>query len=198
MDAVDLGQISKSLEHRVSQLSFRGKSALFGVCGYAFLPVLRQVEERFMRRWTFPDAESALHVSREFAVGVASARDNHELRNRILEAVPNGHELDSPWSTYAIDASICIDAALVAASADLHASFKPSWIYYALEPLAEALSPIGYELDPVLFSTGGRLYEAVSFLGNAISELSAIDDISDEVYEGLLREAVVISPLSEV
>jgi hypothetical protein len=170
MAVVDLGQISKPLEGQLSQLSLRGKATLFGVCGYALLPMLREVEERFMRRWTFPDAERALLVSKEFAVGEVPAQDNRELRDRILESVPNGHDLDSPWSTYAIDASVCIDAAIVAASADLQALFRPSWLYYVLEPLAVTLSPNSYELAPALLSKGSRLSVAVDFLGKSISE----------------------------
>ncbi|GIH03512.1 hypothetical protein Rhe02_15790 [Rhizocola hellebori] len=162
------------------------------------LPILQEVEEHFMRRWTFPDAERALLMSREFAVGAAPARDNRELRDRMLASVPSGHDLDSPWSTYVIDVSLCIDAALVAASADLHALFKPSWIYYVLEPLAEALSPNGYELEPELLGNGGRLSLAVDFLSNAISDLSRRAEVSDEMYEGLLRGAAVINPHSEV
>jgi hypothetical protein len=198
MNAVDLGQVSKALEGQLSQLSLRGKAALFGVCGSVLLPMLREVEERFMRRWTFPDAEGALLISREFAIGAAPAQENRELRDRILESVPNGHDLDSPWSTYAIDALVCIDAALVAASADLQALFKPSWLYYVLEPLAVTLSPDGYELAPALLAKGGRLSVAVDFLAEAISELSGIGEVSDEGYEGLLRGAVVISPHSGV
>lgn len=198
MDIGDLGRISRSLEGQLSHLSFQGKAALFGVCGYALLPSLREVEERFMRRWTFPDSEMALLISRRYAVGAVPAQENRELRDRILESVPSGHELDSPWSTYVLDASICIDAALVAASADLQALFKPSWLYYAIEPLAVALSPCSYELPQALVSKGGKISIAVEFLGNAISELSQLGKVPDEIYERLLCEAAVIRPPSEV
>ncbi|MFD0730492.1 hypothetical protein [Planotetraspora mira] len=196
LNPVDLGQISKPLEDQLSGLSLQGNATLFGVCGYALLPILREVEERFMRQWTFPDTERALLISREFALGDAPAQHNRELRDRLLESVPNGHELDSPWSTHATDALICIDAALVAASEDLQDFFEPSWIYYVLEPLAVSLSPNSYDLPPALLSKGGRISAAVDFLSRAISELSKVGDVSDEMYEGLLRSAVAIRPHS--
>lgn len=197
MNEFDLSQFTQPLEGQLTELSFRCKAALFGVCGYALLPTLRLIEERFMHRWTFPDAERALLMSRAFSVGASPVCDCNALRDRILRSVPNGHDLDSPWSTYAIDASVCIDAALVASSVDLHCQFMPSWLYYVLEPLAVALSPSGYGLAPELLAAGGRLAVAVDFLADAISELSGIDKVTDKQYETLLRSAAVISPLSE-
>ncbi|MER7169637.1 hypothetical protein ABT336_26735 [Micromonospora sp. NPDC000207] len=170
MKPLDLAEISEPLQDQLSGLPIEGKAAFFGVCGGALLPLLREVERRFDRIWMFPEAEGALSIARSFAVGVAPARTNHELRERVLESVPNGHDMDSPWSTYAMDALVCIDAALVAASVDLQHLFKSSWLYYSLEPLVVTLSPIGYDIPPSLMTEGARLSLAVGFMSGLISK----------------------------
>jgi hypothetical protein len=116
MNLDELDSISATLAESVSVVSFRGKAALFAACGDALAPLLHEVELRTVGRWLFPDVSEALDISEKYAVGTIVEGDYRHLRERLIASAPNGHELDSPWSTYAQDVLICLDAALVASS----------------------------------------------------------------------------------
>ena len=68
----------------VDSLSPRGKAVIFGVCGRALAPLLRQVEKRSEGRFTVPDLDVALDLIQAFATGSAEAADYSELR-AVLE-----------------------------------------------------------------------------------------------------------------
>lgn len=200
MTDFDLDSTIESLSNSISHLSMRAKAALFGVCGEVLSPLLDEVERRTSSKWTFPDARSALDAVASFATGRAEQSDHQELRQRLFASGPHGHELDSPWSTYAQDAITCIDAALVASSTSGDQDFRPMWIQFALEPLVASLDARGYDVEYSPVSIGGNPLQmeldlAVDFLRSAISKLSGSTAITTLDYSQLTREAQVIVPI---
>lgn len=176
----------------------RSTATLFGACAEALVPLLDEVERRTSGKWTFPAAQVALDLVSGFVEGGSSQGDHRELRQRLLAAGPNGHELDSPWSTYAQDALTCVDAALVAASTLGERDFKPIWIQYVINPLVVSLDVQGYDVESSPGPAGGnelqvQLDRAVTFLHSAAARLS-LQEIDLVTYRELVEEAEVIRP----
>ncbi|NBE81699.1 hypothetical protein [Micromonospora rubida] len=128
----------------------------------------------------------------------AEQADYGDLRDRLLASGPNGHELDSPWSTYAQDALTCIDAALVASSLSAE-EFRDVWIEFAVEPMVASLNARGYDVWHEPVPAGGsplqvELDNVVEFLTEAAVRLSRSDEVTSSDYAELIREAAVIRP----
>jgi hypothetical protein len=199
MTVFDLDSAIGDLVSATSPLSVQTKAALFGACGTALLPLLGEVERVTSGRWSFPAAHASLIKIAEFAVGAASAGDHAEARRLLLESGPHGHELDSPWSTYAQDVLICIDAGLVASSVAGQSQFKSEWVYSALEPMVTSLSDRGYDVefdpvDPGSTDLQREMDAAVGFLSDAIVDLSHFKSISSAKYVELAEGARVLLP----
>ncbi|MGK5442002.1 hypothetical protein ACSNN7_09280 [Micromonospora sp. URMC 105] len=194
----DLDSTIQHLALSLEPLSSRARSALFGACAEALAPLLDDVEQRTSAKWSFPDVRIALDLVRDHVVGGAPQGDHTELRQRLLDSVPNGHELDSPWSTYAQDALICVDAAVVAASV-ADGDFKPIWIQYAIEPMVVSLDVQGYDVEFAPVPVGGnelqaQLDRAVEFLQAATSRLVDPLTVDRSSYAALVKEASIIRP----
>ena len=199
MVVFDLDTSVDDLMDVLAPLSMRSKAALFGACGTAMLPALDELERVTAGKWSFRSAREALAPISEFATGSAPESEFTELRRRILESGPNGHELDSPWSTYAQDALTCIDAGLVAASVGGQQEFRTAWVFSAMEPMVASLNERGYdvEFDPV--ETGStdlqrEMDATVDFLSSAIARLSGLSEVSSAVYVQLIDGARAIVP----
>ena len=190
----------RELANSLDRVDLRGKAAIFAVCGQALLPLLRMVENRFDSKWSFPDVAAALDVINEFATGTAEPADHSDLRARLMGTVPHGHELGAPWSTYAQDALICIDAGLAAASTNGH--LKPIWIQYPLEPLTASMQIRDSDLirshgedewsrgivnDPVFV-------DALVFLRAAIAEVAQSSPLRIADLRRLVERAAVLLP----
>src|SRR5690348_12937237 len=181
----------------VDSLTPRGKAVIFGVCGRALTPLLRQVEQRSQGRFTVPDLDVALDLIQAFATGSAEAADYSQLRARLDRAVS---EDEHPWSTYAQDVLICVDAGLAVASA----ADRPRGIliHFALEPLTAVLEDRGTEI----FRTFGRRYwsreiindpamaAALGFLHELIAKASNAASVDSYGFRALVTEAAVLRP----
>jgi hypothetical protein len=126
----DLDIEVQELAEALGSLTSRGMAAIFGICGRALAPLLEQVEQRSGRRFIVLDLALALDLIEAFATGSAEAADHSELRTRLDLAVSDD---EHPWSTYAQDALICVDARLAAASVGDRP--KGMLIQFAMEPL---------------------------------------------------------------
>jgi len=185
------------LAQGIDSLGARGTAAIFGVCGKALTPLVRQVEQRSGGDWEFPDLGPALDQVETFATGLAGAGDHTRLRERLMAvAAPGEH----PWSTFVQDALICADAGLAAASAVGRP--KSIWVQYALEPLAAVLE--NRDRD-IIRMRGSRYWEhevlsdpsmiaALDFLRGMIAEMSGIDSVDKRRFSQLVREATVLLP----
>jgi hypothetical protein len=202
MSFFDLDATVDRFASAVAVLSLPAKGALFGACGAALIPVLDTVEEITRGRWSFPAARSALAPIAAFVTGAAEPGDHDVLRRGILGSSPHGHELDTPWSTYAQDALICLDAALVAAT-DGPEEFKPAWVFSAVEPMLASLNARGYDADfePVEIGSTELQREmdaAVDFLSSAIVDLSGHAVVQPGLYANLIvRARAVVPPFAE-
>jgi hypothetical protein len=160
------------------------------------------VEELSGQRWVFPSVEPALRLIEEFAIGLTGAADHSGIRAALAAEIPHGDDLDSPWSTYAQDALICVDAGLAAASISDHP--MPIWIQYGLEPLSTSLQL----RDEDLVRSRGEEYwrrevvsdpdmaKAIAFLRRVTGELSERADVSLSEYHRIATEASVLRPIS--
>ena len=194
----DLDAVVYALADAISSVSSLGRSAVFGACGEAMLPLLEEVERLTLRRWTFPEARPALDVVFDFVTGNIESAERADLRGSLMRSGPHGNELDSPWSTYAQDAITCIDAALVAASGDVE-EFQPKWIQFALEPLVVSLAARGYDVDFEPVPPGGNslqmeLDAAVDFLRSALAWAKRVRSCNAAEYQNLIRSARVLVP----
>ncbi|GGO01694.1 hypothetical protein [Micromonospora parathelypteridis] len=194
----DLGSTVQELTFAVEPLSLRLKSALFGACAEALMPLLNEVERRTSAKWTFPDARVALDLIPGFVEGGSAQGDHLQLRQRLLDSGPNGHELDSPWSSYAQDALTCVDAALVAASTLGGRDFKPIWIQYVINPMVVSLDVQGYDVEFSPVPRGGselqvQLDRVIEFLHSTAARIS-VEPMNREAYGELIEEAAVIRP----
>ncbi|MEU7943083.1 hypothetical protein AB0C50_00205 [Micromonospora taraxaci] len=194
----DLDSTIEELALSVESLPMRSKATLFGACAEALVPLLDEVERRTSGKWTFPAVRIALDLVSGFIEGGPAQGDHRELRQRILAAGPNGHELDSPWSTYAQDALTCVDAALVAASTLGDRDFKPIWIQYVINPMVVSLDVQGYDVEFSPGPIGGnelqmQLDRAITFLHSAAARLS-LQEIDFVTYSELVENAEVIRP----
>jgi hypothetical protein len=201
MDNFDFDSTVAALAAMVMALSDRCKAAVFGACGEATLVLLAEVEERSSRRWTFPGARPALDVVADFVTGGAKLAESAHLTDLLFQSLPNGHELDAPWSTYAQDAVACIHAGLIVASASSEERFRPEAIQYALEPLVASLAVRGYDVDIEPLPRGGsplqrELDGAVDFLYDALTNLADRESLSLSMYKSLIRQANVLIPVA--
>jgi len=199
MTVFDLDSAVDSLVEAVSPLSMRAKAALFGACGTALLPLLDQLERATAGRWSFPAAREAVDLIANFATGTIPEGSYEVTRRFLLESGPNGHELDSPWSTYAQDALTCIDAGLVAASVGGRHEFRPAWIFSALEPMVASLNDRGYDVEFDAVETGSTDLQreidiAINFLSASTTRLARLEEVSPVAYARLVDEALAIVP----
>jgi hypothetical protein len=202
MSIFDLDATVERLASAIEPLSLRSKGALFGACGAALMPVLDTVDEITRGRWTFLAARSALAPIAAFVTGAAEPGNHDVLRREILDSGPHGHELDAPWSTYAQDALICLDAALVVAS-DVPEEFKPVWVFSAVEPMLASLNARGYDADFEPVEVGStelqrEMDATVDFLSSAVVDLSIHAVVPAELYANLIvRARAVVPPFAE-
>lgn len=143
----------KILADQLSIVSPQGKATVFALCASGLTPLLDLVEARTGSQPQFAEAKAAIAQVEAYALGFALARDHSALRARLMGSVPHGHDLDSPWSTYAQGVLICIDAGLAASS--VFDSCKPIWIQYSIEPLVTSLQ---YRDEDILISQGEELW----------------------------------------
>ncbi|WJK43715.1 hypothetical protein O7608_15665 [Solwaraspora sp. WMMA2056] len=190
----------KCLADEVSTLPSRGKATVFAVCGRGLAPLLDLVETRTYGQWVFPEAQAAIAKVEEYVLGLSAGQDHAALRGRLMESVPHGHDLDSPWSTYAQAALTCIDAGLAASS--VVDSCKGIWIQYSLDPLVSSLQ---YRDEDILISRGEVVWEREILADNSIKSVfrflrKVVLSVQREVplpevrYSELTEEAVVLIP----
>jgi hypothetical protein len=199
MSVFSLNSTVDGLVEAVNPLSMRPRAALFGACGTVLLPLLEHVERMTAQKWSFPSAREALTIVADYATGMAAEGDYADLRRLLFASGPNGHELDSPWSTYAQDALTCIDAGLVASSVTGQRDFRASWIFSALEPMVTSLNDRGYDVEFDAVEIGStdlqrEIDSAVAFLFSAVTDLLNTQEVSPVVYAQLIEEAFVIAP----
>jgi hypothetical protein len=72
------------LAQGIDSLGARGTAAVYGVCGKALTPLIRQVEQQSGGNWEFPDLGPALDQVEAFATGLAEAGDHTRLRERLM------------------------------------------------------------------------------------------------------------------
>lgn len=199
MQDFSLDSVVDSLAEDILSVSDRGRSAIFGASGEAMLVLLGEVERRTSQQWTFPKARLALDVIFRFVTGLSGPDEYPDLRRDLLRSGPHGHDLDSPWSTYAQDVITCIDAALVASSVSGEEEFQPNWIQFALEPLVVSLAARGYDVEFEPVPPGGsplqaELDVAVEFLRSALQSVSSAGHIGESEYRSMIRNAKVLVP----
>jgi len=185
------------LAQGIDSLGARGTAAVFGVCGKALTPLVRQVEQRSGGNWEFSDLDPALDQVEAFATGWAEAGDHSRLREWLMAvAAPGEH----PWSTFVQDVLICADAGLAAASVDGRP--KSIWVQYALEPLAAVLE--NRDRD-IIRMHGSKYWEhevlsdptmtaALDFFRSMTEEMSRIDSVDRGRFNQLVGEAAVLLP----
>lgn len=185
------------LAEGIDSLGARGTAAIFGVCGKALTPLVRQAEQRSEGNWEFSELDPALEQVEAFATGLAEAGDHTRLRERLMAVTATG---EHPWGTFVQDALICADAGLAAASVDDRP--KSIWVQYALEPLAAVLE----NRDRDIFRIRGSEYweheilsdpimaAALDFLRGMIVEMSRIDSVDHSRFNQLVGEAAVLLP----
>jgi len=180
-------------------LTPRGTAVVFGVCGRALAPLVEQVEQRSGERWTVPELGPALDLIRAFATGSAEAEaeDCNWLRSRLDQAVS---EDEHPWSTFAQDVLICVDAGLAAALGDDRP--QGHLIQFALEPLIAVLE----DQDTDLIRIYGQRYwrrqiikdpavaAALSFLPELIAKASHAVSVDAHEFRAFVSEAAVLRP----
>jgi hypothetical protein len=178
---------ARELARAVEEMTDIGRAAVFGICGSALMPLLADVERRTAGRWTFAGVGRALDIPRRYATGLTEKGDHSAVRGQLLDAAPHGHDLDSPWSTYAQNAVICVDAAVVASSVNA-SEFRPTWIQYVLEPLNT------WEENGNAGGNASQVPAAAGFLQRLITGIGTAGPISEPEYDALIREAEVICP----
>jgi hypothetical protein len=193
----DLDIEVQELAEALGSLTSRGMAAIFGICGRALAPLLEQVEQRSGGRFTVPDLALALDLIEAFATGSAEATDHSELTARLNLAVSDD---EHPWSTYAQDALICVDAGLAAASVGNRP--KGILIQFALEPLIAVME----DRDADLIRTYGDRYwrreiiedpamaAALGFLHGSIATVSRVASVGSREFGELVSEAAVLRP----
>ena len=193
----EIKDLAKSLEGATAQ----GMAATFGVCGRALAPLLEQVEQRSGGKWRVPDLPMALARIEEFASGSSAPGDHSEIRERLLMGeIPDEH----PWSTYAQDVLICVDAGLEAASTEGRP--KPIVIQYALEPLvafmenrdAGIIRIYGNNHWSAQIIEDPAMANALEFLRDLIVEVSPAVSVDSGRYRRLVSDARVLLPGTQV
>ena len=183
-----------------STLSPRAKAAIFGACGSALSPLLRQVEQASDGRWSFSELDPALSIVEDFAIGVSDQAEHRELRARLMASVPHGSDLDAPSSTYVQDVLICADGGLEAASIDGHP--KPIWIQYAIEPMMTSLQMRDVDIirlhgDDYWSKSiihDSAMAGTLAFLQESISKISRSESVRITQYRSMVDEAAVLCP----
>ena len=192
----EINNLAEALKDATAQ----GMAATFGVCGRALAPLLEKVEQRSGGRWRVPDLPLALARIEEFASGSAAPGDHRELREQLVSEIPDEH----PWSTYAQDVLICVNAGLVAASAKERP--KPIAIEYALEPLvafmenrdADTIRVYGRNHWNVQIIEDPAMEAAIGFLRNMIAEVSQAVSVDSVTYNRLVGDAGILRPGAQV
>jgi hypothetical protein len=192
----EINNLAEALKGATAQ----GTAATFGVCGRALAPLLEKVEQRSGGRWRVPDLPLALARIEEFASGSAAPGNHRELREQLMSEIPDEH----PWSTYAQDVLICVDAGLVAASAEERP--KPIAIEYALEPLvafmenrdADTIRVYGRNRWNVQIIEDPAMEAAIGFLRNMIAEVSQAASVDSVTYNRLVGDAGILRPGAQV
>jgi hypothetical protein len=190
----------KDLANALEGGTAQGMAATFGVCGRALTPLLEKVEQRSGGKWRVLDLPLALARIEEFASGSAARGDHSGIRERLMGEIPDEH----PWSTYAQDVLICVDAGLLAASAEGRP--KPIVIQYALEPLvafmqnrdAGVIRVYGINHWSVKITEDPVMANALEFLRNLIGEVSRAGSVDSATYSRLVGEAGILRPGTQV
>lgn len=188
---------SRMLAQGIDSLGARGTATVFGVCGRALTPLVRQVEQWSGESWEFRDLDPALDQVQAFATGLTEAGDHSRLRERLMAAATPG---EHPWGTFVQDVLIFADAGLAAAS--IGDRPKSIWLQYALEPLAA----VAENRDKDIIRTRGSRYwehevltdpaitAALDFLREMIAEMSQIDSVDHRRFNQLVGKAAVLLP----
>lgn len=189
------------LADALEALSLRAKAAIFGACGQALAPLVREVEQATQGRWSFPDIDHALNVVEKYATGVTGQADYSELRARLMASMPHGDDLDAPWSTYVQDALICIDAGLATVSIDGH--LRSIWIQYALEPQmasmqmrdVDLIRARGDEYWARFIVDDPLMADLLMFLRESITVVSREELVGQTQYRRMVEKAAVLRPI---
>jgi hypothetical protein len=187
----------QELAKAIDSLTSRGTATIFGVCGRALAPLLKQVEQRSRGRFTIPDLALALDLIEAFATGSAEAADHSELRARLNLTVSDDSH---PWSTYVQDVLVCVNAGLAAASVGDRP--RSGSIEFALEPLIAMME----NRDVDVIRTYGDDYwsreiikdpamaTALGFLRRSIAKVSQAASVDSHEFGELVSEATVLRP----
>lgn len=193
-------EVLRGLSAAVGGLSRRAQTALFALCGEALQPLFEQFHRE--SGWGDPTVlEQGLSSAWRFAFGGRPI--GTDLLDELGANIPHGDDFDSPSSTFAQDAVICIDAAVRAAAGT---DVDPMWIEYALEPSTTAAALTGRGLVDVGSSAEDEAWrssllenplvaEPISFLREATSALGQWDVTDRESTISTLRaRAAVLLP----
>jgi uncharacterized protein YjaG (DUF416 family) len=125
------------LQSRVARLSRPKLAAFFGSIGAAMLPIYL----RFSASNHWGDVavlRAALDTAFVYATGKSDFLcDSERMLDSIAEITPNEDQFETPESTFAMDAVICVDAALRAC--DPGQSIEPAWVEFAVDPAITTL-----------------------------------------------------------
>lgn len=121
---------------KVNSLSRRGVAAFFLVAAESLLPLYEEFS--ISEKWGDPSiARNALDLAIKFLT-VGGGKPNRRLLVELSKITPHGDDFDSPNSTYAQDALICVDTALRFIVDDSDA--QVGCAEYILEPLRTVIA----------------------------------------------------------
>ncbi|MEV0570082.1 hypothetical protein [Dactylosporangium sp. NPDC050588] len=185
----------------LDEMSPTGRATIFGLCARVLAPLVVEVERRCAGVWSFRDYAPALEVIETFALDAGPAGDHGELRASLAASVPNGHDLDGPWSTNVQAAIICADAGLAAASVD--AQPESIWIEYALEPLTSSVQArdialvrrLGYTAWLYRLPQDPAVAAALSFIQQCCRRILSGGPLTRREFTALVSEGNVLLPV---
>jgi uncharacterized protein YjaG (DUF416 family) len=171
------------MQHGLEKLQRRSLAAFFAGCAERLLPLY----ERFSRKEAWGEPQVLREVLNEvwgYLEG-GPAPDTRRRLEQVAAATPHGGEFDSPGSTFAQDAVICIDAALRACSEFERVDVR--WIEYPIEAsrIAACLRETGF------VSLEGK--ERVAWEDRALEEPPLRSEI--ELYRGVIRSLQKDQPI---
>lgn len=190
------------LADEIGRLGPRAQTAFFAACGEALLPLFHSFHEE--TGWGDPEVLSqALDTAWRF-VCEGRLETRPELIEALASAVPHGDDFDSPQSTFAQDAVICVDAAVKPA---VGMQVDGSWVEYVLEPMATSLTLRDLGLTDVGSDSAGdavrdglvddpAMAQALAFCRTALATLhqGQFDDCMS-VIATLRTDAAVLRPV---
>ena len=125
------------LTSKIARLSRRQNAALFACSAEALLPLYLRFSDK--NGW---GDRATLRVALDAALGFATGKgDLRETAASLIESIaratPHQDDFAGPDTAFAVDVTICVDAAVRAG--DLAQQVNPAWVEYALTPAISAV-----------------------------------------------------------